>query len=233
MSDLHPLWSQLWPSDAPASLSQALAAHATTRSLRDGEWLFAKGDSANGLIGVQRGVIRSVHIGNDGRELLFGLFIAGSWFGEISLFDEAPRPLHAIAMGDTEVLVVPAAAFLTVLDAHPAGYRHFAKVLCRKLRVAFDQLEDMQQPLQQRLIKRLLDLASGYGIATPEGTLLSLHLSQEDLARMLGATRQSVNKELRALTTQGLLAVRAGRLLLPDARQLQSLLAAQQTNGAA
>ena len=106
------LWSRLWPSEAPAALTEALAKHAARRLLRHGEWLYAKGDAAAGLIGVRRGMIRNVHLAADGRELLFGLFPAGSWFGEVSLFDEAPRPLHAIAEGETEVLVVPAAASL-------------------------------------------------------------------------------------------------------------------------
>lgn len=224
-----PLWSRLWPGDAPPGLSQQLAARASRRQLRDGEWLYAQGDVAEGLIGVLRGVIRNVHLAPDGRELLFGLFGAGSWFGEISLFDEAPRPLHAIAMGETEVLVLPGAAFLAVLDAYPQGYRHFARVLCGKLRVAFDQLEDFQRPLALRLAKRLLDLAAGYGQSTAEGLLLGLHLPQEDLARMLGATRQSINKELQALQAQGLIALRQGQILIRQPEGLRARLTASPT----
>ncbi len=215
------LWSQLWPADAPAELSAALAAKAVSRQLRHGEWLYAKGDAATGLIGVRRGMIRNVHVAEDGRELLFGLFPAGSWFGEISLFDDAPRPLHAIAEGETEVLILAADKFRAVLDAHPEGYRHFARVLCRKLRVAFEQIEDQQRPLALRLAKRLLDLAAIYGETSADGLRIKLALPQEDLARMLGATRQSINKELRALTVQGLLAVKSGRIVLRDVDRLR------------
>ncbi len=226
MSDDALLWSRLWLDDAPQGLNAALAASARARRLHDGELLYAKGDSATGLIGVRSGLIRNVHVGADGRELLFGLFGPGSWFGEISLFDEAPRPLHAYAMGETEVLLLQSAAFHATLEAHPEGYRHFARVLCRKLRIAFEVLEDQTQPLAARLAKRLLDLAAVYGEATPEGLWLKLPLPQEDLARMLAATRQSINKALRALTAQGLLAVKGGRLLLCDAEKLRSLVGA-------
>lgn len=226
MSDDALLWSRLWLDDAPQGLNAALAASARARRLRDGELLYAKGDIASSLVGVKRGLIRNVHVGADGRELLFGLFGPGSWFGEISLFDEAPRPLHAYAMGDTEVLLVPASAFHAALEAHPEGYRHFARVLCRKLRVAFEVLEDQARPLGLRLAKRLLDLAAVYGEPTPDGLWLKLPLPQEDLARMLGATRQSINKELRAFTAQGLLAVKGGCLLLRDVDQLSALVAA-------
>ena len=216
------LWSRLWPDDAAPGLSEALAAEARPRRLADGELLYAKGDAATGLIGVRRGIIRNVHVGADGRELLFGLFTAGSWFGEISLFDDAPRPLHAYAMGETEVLLLPAAAFHAVLEARPQGYRHFARVLCRKLRVAFEVLEDQTRPLAQRLAKRLLDLAAVYGEPTPDGLWLKLPLPQEDLARMLAATRQSINKALGELAAQGLLTVKAGRVLLHDVPALKN-----------
>lgn len=217
-----PLWSRLW-SDAPAGLSEALLAHASARVLRDGEWLYAKGDRAAGLIGVRRGVIRNVNLAADGRELLFGLFPAGSWFGEISLFDDAPRPLHAIAMGETEVLIVPAPAFHSVLQAHPEGYRHFARLLCHKLRVAFEVLENQQGPLRQHLAHRLADLASVYGEQTAEGLRIGLALPQEELARMLGATRQSINKELRAFAAEGLLTLKAGRIVLANLAALKTL----------
>jgi CRP-like cAMP-binding protein len=217
------LWSRLWPSEVPSALTEALARSATPRRLRHGEWLYARGDTAAGLIGVRRGMIRYVHLAAEGREWLFGLFPAGSWFGELSLFDEAPRPLHAIAEGETEVLVVPAAAFHAVLDAHPEGYRLFTRVLSRKLRVALDQLADFQRPLRQRLVRRLLDLAAVYGRAEPDGLKLDLALPQDELARMLGATRQSINKELRALMAEGLIIQQAGRLRLRELATLKAL----------
>jgi len=167
-----------------------------------------------------------LHVAADGRELLFGLFGAGSWFGEISLFDEAPRPLHAYAMGDTEVLLLPSTAFHAALEAHPQGYRHFARVLCHKLRVAFEMLEEQTQPLPRRLARRLLDLAAVYGKPEAGGLLLTLALPQEDLARMLGATRQSINKTLGEFGRQGLISVQGGQLLLRDLAGLKALFGA-------
>ena len=219
------LWSRLWLDDAPAQINAALANAARPRRLADGELLYARGDTATGLIGVRHGIIRNVHVAADGRELLFGLFTAGSWFGEISLFDDAPRPLHAYAMGETEVITLPSAAFHAVLEAHPQGYRHFARVLCHKLRVAFEMLEDHSRPLNQRLAKRLLDLAAVYGQPQPDGLLLNLPLPQEDLARMLAATRQSINKELRALGQQGLLTIKKGQVVLHSTEALKALIA--------
>jgi len=219
------LWSRLWPEDAPAAVLSALIARAQVRSLPAGAALYAAGDAATGLYGVLRGLVRNVHVAADGKELLFGLFGPGTWFGEVSLFDDAPRPLHAYAQGPTELLHIPTADFHTVLAEHPEGYRHFAKVICHKLRLALDALEDQQRPLTQRLAKRLLDLASVYGRPEPKGLVLSLKLPQEELARMLAASRQSVNKTLQALQRQGLVAQHKGHLCITDATGLRAVAA--------
>ena len=119
------------------------------------------------------------------------------------------------------------AEFRKLIDRHPQWYAHFAKVLCNKLRVCFDYIEDMAVlNLQQRVAKRLLDLAQVYGKA--EGGLLAidLHLPQDDLARMLGATRQSINQALRTLEAQNLIVMeKQGRIALRDQGGLNVLVA--------
>lgn len=216
----QPLWSMQWPADTPQALVRALADAAEPRRLKDGEWLYARGDTAEGLVGVVSGRIRNVLLQPDGQEMLFSVFSAGEWFGEISMFDEAPRPLHAIAVGASEVRIVPRARFRALLDAEPQWYGHFARVLCGKLRMAFDTLADMQSlPLSLRLVKRLLDLAKAYGEPVPQGLRIGLRLPQEELGRMLGASRQSINRELQALRAQQLIDIAQHRvtLLQPDA----------------
>ncbi len=209
------LWSNLWLDDAPPEIDAKLSQMSRFRTLADGELLYARGDRADGLIGVRRGMIRLVCIAPDGHELLFGVFAAGTWFGEMSLFDDEPRPLHAYAWGETEVCILPATAFRKLLDNNPHWYRHFARVLCKKLRLCFDYIEDaLLLPLSDRLTKRLLDLAQVYGKQTTDGVYINFPLPQDDLARMLGATRQSVNKELRTLAAKGLILLRRGKVTI-------------------
>lgn len=228
MSEHDPLlWSSLWRADMPDGLRAQLDAVSRHRRLQPGELLYARGDAPQGLIGVRRGMVRTVIVSPEGQEFLFGAFPAGSWLGEISLFDDLPRPHSAYAVGETEVLILPTAEFRRLMDAHPQWYAHFARVLCTKLRVCFDYIEDMAVlSLQQRVAKRLLDLAQVYGKPAGTAVEIDLHLPQEDLARMLGATRQSINKELRALETLGLIALaRQGRISLRDRAGLQGRLA--------
>ena len=221
------LWSSLWRADMPSGLREQLDRVSRHRCLQPGELLYARGDAPQGLIGVRRGMVRTVIVSAEGQEFLFGAFAAGSWLGEISLFDDLPRPHSAYAVGETDIVLLPTAEFRRLMDAHPQWYAHFARVLCTKLRVCFDYIEDMAVlTLQQRVAKRLLDLAQVYGRPTSEGVHIDLHLPQEDLARMLGATRQSINKELRTLEGQGLLNLeRQGRISLRDPERLLGLVA--------
>ncbi len=213
------LWSEPWRDVAPPELVAALSALGHSRQLVDGELLYARGDCSQDLIGVRSGLIRMIGSTADGYEGLLGLYRAGTWFGEVSFFDALPRPADAYAVGATEVLIVPAERLREALDRNPVWYREFARVLCHKLRVALVHIESSFLPPPVRVALRLLDLVEAYGRTGADGVELDLVLPQEDLARMLGLTRQSVNKELRVFQAQGWLQVRRGRITLsaPDA----------------
>lgn len=215
------LWSESWRDIASPELTAALTALGQRRRLGDGQMLYTRGERGAELIGVVSGLIRLIGLTPDGHEGLLGLYRPGSWFGEVSLFDELPRPTDAIAVGDTEVLIVPAAMLHAALEQNPRWYRDFARVLCHKLRLALTHIESTMLPVSVRIGLRLLDLAEAYGKPVDAGTLIDLSLPQEDLARMLGLTRQSVNKELRGLQAQNWLRLHRGRITLSDAGALR------------
>lgn len=203
--------------DLPPEAVAQFTALAGRRSLGDGELLYARGDAAEALYGLIRGRIRLSNVAPDGREVLMAFFEPGDWIGELSLFDDQPRTHDARAFGQAEVFVLPKARLLALLEQNPRWYRHFAARLARQLRLALSYIDDaVFLPLSLRLAKRLLQLAKVYGQETPQGLLLDLHLPQEDLGRMLGASRQSVSKELKRWEKQGLLGLDYGRVLIRD-----------------
>nr|WP_254696147.1 Crp/Fnr family transcriptional regulator [Lysobacter enzymogenes] len=168
-----------------------------------------------------------------GREMLIVQFEPGSWFGEVSMFDGEPRPQDARAVGDSEILLLPRTRFLALLEQHPELYRGFTRLLCRKLRTALDYVEDaLTLPLAARLGKRLLELARVYGVEREEGRLIDLPLPQDDLANMLGATRQSVSKQLKAWEQRGWIALRYRHVVVRDAQALERALAQDAARGA-
>jgi len=211
--------------DLPAEAAAQFAALASRRRLADGELLYARRDPAEALYGLIRGRIRLSNVAPDGREVLAALFEPGDWIGELSLFDGLPRTHDAVAMGEAEVFVLPRPKLLSLLDAEPRLYRHLAARLARQLRLALSYIDDaVFLPLSLRLAKRLLQLARVYGQETPQGLLLDLHLPQEDLGRMLGASRQSVSKELKHWEKQGLLGLDYGRVLIRDLAAFRRML---------
>jgi CRP-like cAMP-binding protein len=226
MHDRSPLTADPWLRDLSPAVVAHLEAMSVHRRLRDGELLYARGDAAEGLYGLVRGRMRLSVPTPNGREMLFVFFEPGSWFGEVSMFDGEPRPQDARAVGDSEILLLPRIRFLALLDEHPELYRGFTRLLCRKLRTVLEFVEDaMTLPLAARLGKRVLELARVYGVDEAEGRLIDLALPQDDLASMLGATRQSVSKELRSWEQQGWITLRYRHVVLRDAVALQRMVA--------
>lgn len=209
-------WGQMWRDIASPELSTALQSIGTNRKLQDGQLLYQRGDPGNELYGVRSGLIRVQVVTPDGVEVLAGLYTPGTWFGEVTLFDDLPRPVSTFAIGPTEVLVVTAQKLRALLDGNPIWYRDFARVMCNKLRLAMLHIEASYLPMSVRIALRLLDLAKSFGKGTADGVLIGIKLPQEDLARMLGLTRQSVNKELGILEQNGWLAVKRGQITLKN-----------------
>jgi len=214
------LRSDAWYATAPAELRAALMRMGHLRRLGAGEALFARGQAAEGLCCVLDGALRIRALQADGSEAVLAFVEPGQWFGEISLIDGRPRTHDAVADGPTTVWQVPQLELLEWLAAHPVHWRPIAQLACAKLRLTFGMLEDIAQlPLEGRLAKRLWLLAHGYGARSgpPRSTL---HLPQEQLALMLGVSRQSANKALRTLEARGVIALRYGSIELLDLDRL-------------
>jgi CRP-like cAMP-binding protein len=205
-----------WFAACPDALQQALVDRARLVQLSPGQPLFGRGDDADGLCCVIAGALRVGALQADGSESLLAYIEPYQWFGEISMLDGQPRTHDAVADGETRVLLVEQSSLYEWMDANPAHWRELARLACAKLRLAFSVLEDIAHlSLEQRLAKRLWLVAHGYG-TRPEGPRRQIRLPQEQLALMLGVSRQSMNKALKSLETQGVLALRYGVIELLD-----------------
>lgn len=218
------LATNAWISELPEAVVDELAARAQLRRLADGELLYARGDEPTGLYGVISGRVRISATSLEGKEVTVTWFEPGDWLGEISIFDGLPRISDAFAVGETEVLVLARAVIQDLLARQPELYAPFVKILCGKLRMALHYMADMMfLPLSGRLAKRLLDLARDYGQPHEQGILITLHLPQDELGRMLGTSRQSVSKELKALEAKGLVSLAYGKVVVSDVDGMKAL----------
>lgn len=214
-----------WFRELPADVVQKLVCLARLRPLEDGATLFSRGDEADGLYGVMRGQVRISSVGSDGRELLVAMFEPGAWFGEISMFDDLPRTHDATAQGASELLLIPKQAFRQLLADDPGLYPHFLRMLCRKLRRSFGYIDSAAfLPLKGRLAYRLAELADLHGHAWGDGRIeIGLHLPQEELARMISATRPSVSRVLKSLEAEGSIELAYGRITICNLPRLRAL----------
>lgn len=221
------LRTNAWFAALPGAVIDELADSAQRRKLVDGELLYCLGDQPTGLFGIVSGRIRICSTSAEGKELTATFFEAGDWLGEISIFDGLPRLSDAVAVGDTDVIVLSRAIIHGLLERQPELYAPFVRILCRKLRLAMEGLSDlMLLPLSQRLTKRLLTLAQDYGREHEDGILIDLHLPQDELGRLLGASRQSVSKELKVLEREGLVKLAYGRIVIVDQGAMENLTSA-------
>jgi CRP-like cAMP-binding protein len=190
--------------------------------LRRGEMLFRQGDAASGFYGLVYGTLKMSSLREDGKEAILAVIEAGIWFGEISLIDGLPRTHDATAVADVEVLLLPASAFASLM-ARADFASAVASLLAGRIRLLYGIVEDATlRSTRARVARRLLMLARG-GVAPSPEMRARVPVSQEELAMMLGMTRQTVSKELRLLADEGLVALGYGYIEVVSAEGLQRL----------
>ncbi|HEY8478055.1 MAG TPA: Crp/Fnr family transcriptional regulator [Chloroflexota bacterium] len=202
-----------------------LAGVAVRRVFRRGEIVFHKGDPGGALYLIREGQVKIVLPSTDGGEALLAVLGPGEFFGELSLFDGASRSATVVAVEPTETLVLRRDDFLGVLTSQPQVAIELLRVLSQRLRATDELIEDaVFLDLGGRLVKKLLELAESHGCQTPQGVAIRLRLTQQELASMVGASRESVNKHLSSLRARGLIALDRGQITLRRPDQLRRYL---------
>jgi len=215
LDEQHNIDSGAWFSSLSPALRAAILARAVVRHLGDGAPLASRGAPAEQWCGVARGAVRISTVSLSGKQITLTYAEPGTWFGDIALFDGLPRTHDANAHGQTTLLVVRKSDFKTLLAQHVELYDALLRLNCRRLRLLFDLFEDLNtRPLAARLAKQILLLAKSYGIAEGGEIRVGLQLAQEDLAQLLGASRQRVNQELKGFEREGAVRVEPTRLVV-------------------
>lgn len=204
------LRSSLFQAFRPDELSR-LAQRMIERRYGDGQAIFVRGDPGTSLMAVLEGRVRIGVSSPDGREVLLAVIQPGGIFGEMSVLDGAPRSADATAAGDCRVLTLDRRDLQPVLHQSPDAALRLCQLLCERIRNATEKLEGLATlPVGARLAKLLLMLSEEHGPRVAVG------LSQSDLGRLIGASRQKVNLHLSRWAADGLLDRHPGSLRLRD-----------------
>ena len=213
---MHAFVSELSP-----AARQAFEELSTLRKVGKGEAVYRQGDTPSEVYQLVEGRVKLCNYSPEGREVVSGELQLGDCFGEMGLIDGLPRMSHAIASCDSIVRVLNRPGFDELTAKHPEVDRKIAAVLCHRVRYLYSLNEEASElTLHQRVARCVLRLAYSRESNNPERELF-IAISQEELGQMLGASRQSINKELKALVCEGSIELRYGRIYIQNLEQLK------------
>jgi CRP-like cAMP-binding protein len=189
--------------------------------LRRGSVLFSEGDPGDRLYVVTSGKIKLGRTASDGRENLLAVLGAGEMFGELSLFDPGPRTATATAVTDAVLVALGHEDLQTWLTGRPEVSTQLLGALARRLRRTNEAMGDLVfSDVPGRVAKALLDLSRRFGVESDEGLLVTHDLTQEELAQLVGASRETVNKALADFAARGFLKLEARAVVILDVDRL-------------
>jgi CRP/FNR family transcriptional regulator, cyclic AMP receptor protein len=207
----HPLFR-----DLPSAVIERLGSYMKTRRVARGTTIFAKGDPGTGLMGVLAGSVKVSVASAEGKDIVLNVFREGDVFGEIALLDGRPRTADATAMSDCELIVIERRDFVPFLSSNPEVMLKFIEILCSRLRRTSEQVQDITfLNLPTRLAKTLLQLTGGEAGSAPRRKAA---ITQREISQMIGMSRESTNKQLRAWEKRGWIKLERGGVgvLAPD-----------------
>jgi CRP/FNR family cyclic AMP-dependent transcriptional regulator len=184
--------------------ASALSSTMGTVRLNKGDVLFHEGDSGDRLYVVVSGKVKLGRSGSAGRENLLAVLGPGQMFGELSLFDPGPRSTTATAVTSCEIRTLEHEELMGWLAGRPEVAQGLLGQLAARLRRANDVVADLVfSDVPGRVAKQLLELAKRFGDRREDGVHVHHDLTQEELAQLVGASRETVNKALADFAARG------------------------------
>ncbi|MBV9485951.1 MAG: Crp/Fnr family transcriptional regulator [Frankiaceae bacterium] len=211
-----PLFAAL-DADSAATLEATL----TTRTLARGHVVFREGDDGDRLFIVLEGKVKISRAAADGRENLLAVLGGGEMFGELSLFDPGPRTATVTTVTEAVLASLDHDDLRPLLTERPGVAVQLLMALAQRLRRTNEAMADLVfTDVPGRVAKALLDLAEKFGVQEAEGLRVRHDLTQEELAQLVGASRETVNKALSEFAHRGWLRIEGRSVLLIDPERL-------------
>ena len=205
-----------WFSTLSPSLRHDILRCTYVQRFKDGDLIAARGDPPAQWIACAKGAVRVSSTSITGKQITLTYVEPGIWFGDVAIFDGDRRTHDAYAHGETTILCVAKADFKKILASHVELYEAMLRLHARRIRQLYGVVADLNTlPLRARLAKQLLHLARSYGIVLDSSEVrIGLQLAQEELAQLLGASRQRVNQELKAMEREAAIRIEPGGLVV-------------------
>ena len=217
-----------WFSTLSPSLKHDILRCAYVKRFKDGDLIAARGEPPEEWIACAKGAVRVSSTSISGKQITLAYVEPGIWFGDVAIFDGDRRTHDAYAHADTTILCVAKADFKKILALHVELYEALLRLHARRIRQLYGLVEDLNTlPLRARLAKQLLHLVRSYGVPSLSDATevrIGLQLAQEELAQLLGASRQRVKQELKSMERDGAIRIEQGGLVVRDRAALMHII---------
>ncbi|WP_203656024.1 Crp/Fnr family transcriptional regulator [Demequina activiva] len=203
--------------------ARSLIAMMTRTELAKGDVIFNEGDEGHALYVIVKGKVKMARTARDGRENLLGLLGVGDMLGELSVFDPGPRLSRAHAVEDSVIYELPKAVLDEWLDDHLEMSRHLLRALAQRIRRISNTMADLVfSDVPGRVAKAILDLGHRFGRMERGHVTVRHGLTQEELAQLVGASRETVNKALADFASRGWIDVHIGSVEVYEPERLRA-----------
>ena len=203
--------------------ARSLVGQMKRRELARGETIFNEGDDGHALYVVVKGKVKLARTARDGRENLLALLGVGDMLGELSVFDPGPRLSRAHAVEDSVVYELPKGVLDVWLDDHLEMSRHMLRALAQRIRRTSNTMTDLIfSDVPGRVAKAILDLGHRFGRMERGHVTVRHGLTQEELAQLVGASRETVNKALADFSSRGWIDFHIGAVEVYEPERLRA-----------
>jgi CRP/FNR family cyclic AMP-dependent transcriptional regulator len=195
---------------------------AKRRTFRNGEVIFHREDPGQVLYVIKEGKVKISLVSPDGQEISLVVFGKGECFGELTILDGLPRSADAIAMEKVECYTLQRSDFHKAIMNNPKIAIQVMEVLSNRLRSTDQMVEDLIfLDVYGRVAKKLLELADVHGVKVENGIRIDVRLTQQELASMVGASRESVNKVMGYFTDKNFISTDKHKITLHRITELK------------
>jgi CRP/FNR family transcriptional regulator, cyclic AMP receptor protein len=204
--------------------ARKIASLCTERWFPGGANIFREGEPADSLYVLKKGMVRLISLSDQGRETILHILTPDEVFGELFLSEEK-RPFTAIATQDSLVTIISQKSFVELLSAVPIVALNFIRLLSKRLATVERGLAEFSHTWSyHRLARVFLHLSEKYGQEVPGGTLINVRLTHEDLANLIGTSRETVTTQLSKFTRMGLLKREARHFVVARSKLIDFIL---------
>lgn len=186
--------------------------------------VYRRGESGNEMCIVMSGGVKVSTLSSDGKEIIFDLLSEGDFFGELSLLDGKPRTATVTTLVPSVLVILERDFFMSFLESNPTTAIRLLHILVRRLRSMDKFLEEVLFfDSETRLAKRVVALKDIYGKEIDSPARIELKVSQQEIASLVGITREQVNRHLKKWERAGIVSMQQGRLTIHNLPLLQEL----------